>query len=368
MVTLESSKVFGQLPEAERKALEARAVAKHYPAGHDIFKEGDPGNGVYVVKSGLVQISALLGTGDRIAFSRVPPGDVFGEMSLLDNQPRSACATASHDTEAFFVPRDAMLEVLKRSPDLAMNLVQEISGRLREFNHQYLREVLRAERMGLVGRFAASIVHDLKNPLAVISFAAEMAGLETATPESRKAARERIISKVDQISSLVSDILEFTRGSTTPQTFSDADYDTFVRSVVDDLQKEVGLKSVTLEQVNPPPSVKLPMNPQRLIRVFQNLIANAVDAMPDGGKIRLAFQSNDREVVTEISDTGPGIAPEIADQLFEAFASHGKPRGTGLGLSIAKRIIQEHGGTISARNAPGGGAVFAFTLPRERRA
>ncbi len=69
-------------------------------------------------------------------------------------------------------------------------------------------------------------------------------------------------------------------------------------------------------------------------------------------------------MVTEIEDGGQGIAPEIAGQLFEVFATHGKAHGTGLGLSICKRIIEEHHGWISARNQPGGGAVFSFGLPR----
>jgi signal transduction histidine kinase len=71
--------------------------------------------------------------------------------------------------------------------------------------------------------------------------------------------------------------------------------------------------------------------------------------------------------VTEIEDTGPGIAPEIAGQLFEAFATHGKAHGTGLGLSICKRIIEDHRGWISARNESGRGAVFSFGLPLTKR-
>lgn len=92
-------------------------------------------------------------------------------------------------------------------------------------------------------------------------------------------------------------------------------------------------------------------------------MANAIDAMPDGGTVTLRFSQNTSEVLTEIEDTGPGIAPEIADKLFHVFATHGKEHGTGLGLSICKKIIEDHGGRIGARNAPGRGAIFAFSLP-----
>jgi signal transduction histidine kinase len=87
--------------------------------------------------------------------------------------------------------------------------------------------------------------------------------------------------------------------------------------------------------------------------------------MPEGGRLKLRYHLTEDAVVTEIEDSGTGIAPEILDHLFEAFVTFGKPRGTGLGLSITQRIIEEHGGKISARNQPGGGAIFSFTLPRQ---
>ena len=364
MVTLESSKLFNQLTPAELAALRAHTEERHFPAGVDIFKEGDPGDGVYVVRSGSVQISAILGSGERRVFSHVPPGDVFGEMTLLDSLPRSACAAAAEDTTAYFVPRAAMVELLRKSPELSMKLVQEVSGRLREFNRQYLREVLRAERMALVGRFAASIVHDLKNPLAIISIAAEMSCMDDTTSEARRTALDRITRQVERITHLVNDILEFTRGTSSTPALTQTDFGDFVRPLMQEFKSDVGRKSVTIEYATPPPAVRLAINPQRLSRVFHNLIANAVDAMPDGGTIKLRFQVTERDVTTEVEDSGKGIPPEMTDRLFEAFATHGKSRGTGLGLSIAKRIVEEHGGTISARNLPNGGAVFAFTLPR----
>ena len=113
-----------------------------------------------------------------------------------------------------------------------------------------------------------------------------------------------------------------------------------------------------------PPDVPLLMDPRRLRRVFCNLVSNATDAMPQGGKITMRFALSPKELVTEIQDSGPGIAPQISGQLFEAFVTHGKENGTGLGLSISKRIIEDHHGWISARNAADKGAIFAFGLPR----
>ena len=365
MVTLESSKLFSRLPAAELKALCEVTQQIVFARGQQIFQEGDPGDGIYVVKTGLVQISAVLENGERHVFSDVLPGDIFGEMAVLDNQPRSASASAEHETTVEFVPRQEMVNLLKRSPELSIMLVQEISGRLRDFNRQYIRKLLQAERMALVGRFASSIVHDLKNPLTIIGMSSDLACAGSATEETRKTAQERITKQVERITTMVNDILEFTRGGATKLEVSEFDYAEFVNALLEEFRSEVALKGIALEYDNAPPAVKVPLNPRRLSRVFYNLFGNAVDAMPDGGKIKLRFHLTPREVFTEIEDTGRGIAPEVIEHLFEAFVTFGKARGTGLGLSITQKIIEEHGGKISARNQPGGGAVFSFTLPRE---
>jgi signal transduction histidine kinase len=109
--------------------------------------------------------------------------------------------------------------------------------------------------------------------------------------------------------------------------------------------------------------VRLRLDPKRLRRVFHNLIHNATDAMPDGGRITVRCRVSKTEVITEIEDSGPGVAPEMAGKLFEAFATFGKAHGTGLGLSICKKIIEDHRGRISSENRPGRGAVFSFALP-----
>jgi signal transduction histidine kinase len=85
--------------------------------------------------------------------------------------------------------------------------------------------------------------------------------------------------------------------------------------------------------------------------------------MSSGGAVKLQFNWNGQEIVTELQDSGKGIAPQVMDRLFQAFATFGKSNGTGLGLSICKKIVQDHKGKIYARNVPNGGALFGFTLP-----
>lgn len=363
MVTLETSELFRHLKPDELKALKTFARERTYKSGEDIFKEGDAGDGIYVVKEGQVEISGIVGENVRVSFSKVSPGDIFGEMAVLEDKPRSASATARKETTVYFLERAGMLKLLEQSPTFSLMLLREISRRLREFNRQYLREVLQTERLAIVGRFARSIVHDLKNPLNIIGLTAEMAGSPHAPPQMRQDAQNRIRKQVDRISDMIGEILDFTQGSQSTVILAPFEYGQFVERLLEEIQPEAALKSASVELVSPLPQIKLPLDPKRLRRVFHNLIHNATDAMPRGGKVMIRFIRNKTELVTEIEDTGPGIAPEIAGQLFEAFATHGKAHGTGLGLSICKRIIDDHRGWISARNEPGRGAIFSFGLP-----
>jgi signal transduction histidine kinase len=355
MVSLESNKLFRELSPAELQQLRAATQEQTYAASQSIFNQGDAGDGIYFVKDGLVQISAVVGTGDVKLLSRIPPGELFGEMAVLDNGARSANAIAEQPTTVYFIGRPALLEIIGTSPHVASVLVREVIRRMRAFNDQYIREVFESERLALVGRFASSIVHDLKNPLNIIGISADMACMPTATNESRQVSKVRIRKQVDRISNMVNELLEFAQGAHTNFVL--------VEQLVEEIQQEVALKSVKIEYVNRPPAVIVRINPQRLARVFHNLMANAADAMTGGGVIRMQFIENGNEIVTEMQDTGKGIAPQVLDKLFQAFATYGKANGTGLGLSICKKIVQDHRGKIYARNVPTGGALFGFTLP-----
>jgi signal transduction histidine kinase len=363
MVTLEGSDLFTPLNPEEFKSLREMAVERSFAAGQDIFKEGDAGDGMYVVREGLVELSGLVGPDVRHVFSQVGPGDIFGEMAVIEDKPRSASAVARVPTQVYFFERSRLLKFVATSPALSLSLLREISSRLREFNQQYLEEVLQTERLAVVGRFARSIVHDLKNPLNIIGITAEIAGMPQATLETRKQSSQRIRKQVERISDMIGEILDFTQGSHATFVLAPTDYGVFVQQLLDELAPEVALKSAQLELDGPLPTADLLVNPKRLRRVFYNLVHNATDAMPNGGKIKIRVMPRPGEVVTEIEDSGKGIPPEIADQLFQAFVTHGKAHGTGLGLSICKKIVQDHRGWISARNMPAGGAIFAFGLP-----
>jgi signal transduction histidine kinase len=214
-----------------------------------------------------------------------------------------------------------------------------------------------------VGRFARSIVHDFKNPLNIIGISADMSAMDNATLDLRLTARNRIRRQVDRLSNMISELLGFTRGTATSIVLAQLDYAGFVKPLLEEIGHEVEPRNVKIVLSPDLPRVNIAMDPRRLPHVFHNLINNACDAMDGGGTIHVHIEVRGRETITELRDSGPGIAPEIAPRIFEAFATHGKANGTGLGLSICRRIVEDHHGHIEALNAPEGGALFRFTLP-----
>ena len=362
MVALESISLFRQLSRPELQALRLIALERRFEAGQEIFREGAPGDGVYFVKDGLVEISAGTSTTRRV-FSRLGPGEIFGEMSLIEHRPRSATAAAAAASEVYFLPRGELLPFIQRSPGMAFALLQQISHRLRELNQLHVRELVQAESLAVIGRFAQGIVHDLKNPLSIISLSSEVFDMPGIGAEIRAQSQRRIRKQVERISDLVSDILIFTQGASPGAGLKTGDYGAFVAELVGDLRAEAELKSARIEMPHTPPAVPVRFDPRRLSRVFFNLVHNATDVMLNGGYIYLRFACDGAAIVTELEDTGPGIAPQIAGQLFEPFATHGKTHGTGLGLSLCKKIIEDHGGKIAAHSEAGRGAIFRFTLP-----
>ncbi len=358
-----SEKLFAGMLANELQALKQAGHVREFRAGETIFKTGDPGDGFYVVASGRVQIFAVVGNNEPRILAVIGPDEIFGEMAVIDDAPRSATALAETATKTFFLNRGLLPQLLELHPRLALDLFREISRRLRALNQKYVDEIIPAERLAIVGRFAGTIVHDFKNPLQVIGLAAELACSERTAPPLRLKAQSRIAQQVERMTNMLNELIDFTKPSGQRPLLTLANFSSYMTPLAEEIRTEIAERGVKLELTAPPPEVAVRIEPQRLSRLFYNLLNNAVDEMPDGGKIFLRFAVAGGDLRIEVEDTGRGIAPEIARSLFQPFATHGKTRGTGLGLSICKRIVEDHGGTISAHSAPGRGATFAFTLP-----
>jgi two-component system sensor histidine kinase AtoS len=227
----------------------------------------------------------------------------------------------------------------------------------------------RTEHLKCAGELATGLAHEIKNPLAGIKLSIEVLShsLDKNLTEEDKDILAKVIDEIKRIESLIKGLLNFARPPL-PQLAK-----TDVNAVLDSvaglvLQKQSGSpgtsRSINLVRDLDSQLPEIMADPMQLRQVFMNLLLNAVDAMRDGGDLRIKtrFDAASHSVRVELSDTGRGIDAAVMGKLFQPFFTT-KSKGTGLGLAISKRLIEDHGGKISIEQNAAGGATFTITLP-----
>ena len=351
---------------ADLRALAPEGEPRAFAAGQVIFSAGEKGDGFYVVASGRVRISAVVGPQESRVLATIGEGDFFGEMAVVDDAPRSATATAEVQTKTFFVERQKLLNLLERQPKLALNIIREFSTRMRNLNQKFVEEIIQAERLAVIGRFATTIVHDFKAPLAIIGLATDLACSRGSRLARRRELRAMVAQQTERMKTMLQELIDFTRPGGQQPKLRAVTFARYLNSLVKGVRPELARRGVKLVVETPPPNVPVRIDRRRLSRLFHNLLSNAADEMPAGGKILLRGQKIGGELQVEVQDSGRGIAPEITESLFKPFATFGKPHGTGLGLTICRRIAEDHGGRIWVTSAPDQGATFTLALPLAR--
>lgn len=225
-------------------------------------------------------------------------------------------------------------------------------------------ELIRQERISTIGRLSSSIVHDLRNPLAAIYGGAEMLVDSDLPPAQTKRLASNIYRSSRKIQELLQDLLDVSRGRTSGvETCRLRDV---VVAGTDPYVTMAEARGIQLT-VNVPEGIELPLERARMERVIQNLLGNAMEAVPDGGRVTVSARVEGASAVVTVSDTGPGIRPEIRTRLFQPFVSAGKKGGLGLGLALSRQTVIDHGGDMWVEPGPESGAVFVFRLPLARQ-
>jgi len=225
---------------------------------------------------------------------------------------------------------------------------------------QAREDLIRQERISTIGRLSGSIVHDLRNPLAAIYGGAEMLVDADLPPGHVKRLAGNIYRASRRIQELLQDLLNVSRG--TRRAPEICRLREVASAACDSLASTAEAQNVTVSQ-EIPQDIELPLDRSRMERAFVNLIGNALEAMPEGGEVRISARVEGGSAVVSLQDTGPGVAPEIRSQLFQPFVSAGKRNGLGLGLALSRQTVLEHGGDMWVESVQGRGARFVFRLP-----
>jgi signal transduction histidine kinase len=359
---LGANKLFRGIPESVLDALVEIPELIQAASDEVLFDEGEEADYLYLLVSGAVRVSKQGRGGRQETLSYFGDGDFFGEMALLDMEPRSARAFTVQPTILGRVDRDGFEQLLRIAPGrLSTNLTHGIVARLRSANEQYIDELTRSERLSLIGAMAAAIAHDFKNPMSAILMAAELIG-ETAEHEDHRESASVIHRAVGQMVGMTEELLDYARGmpDLRRRRVPVADLlaqveDQIIGRLERDgfrVERRIDLKG------------DLYVDAGRFARVLVNVLKNAGEAMPDCGTITLAVEPRGRgEVAFVVADTGCGIPEEVLATVFEPFVTHGKVNGTGLGMAIARSVVEAHGGRIRLRSTPGEGTTVEITIP-----
>ncbi|MCX6021128.1 MAG: ATP-binding protein [Chloroflexi bacterium] len=212
----------------------------------------------------------------------------------------------------------------------------------------------------------ADVSHELRTPLAIIQ--GETEAMIDGIHQPDAARLGAILDEVQVLSRLVDDLrtLVYSEGGALSLHREPADIGVLAAEAAEGFRSAAGRAGVALALDAPDELPLLEADPVRIREVLDNLLANALRHTPEDGAVNLAVRLEAAAIVITVSDTGPGIAPELLPHVFERFTKGAGSQGSGLGLAIAMRLVLAHGGEISAANPPGGGTVITVRLPLER--
>lgn len=224
------------------------------------------------------------------------------------------------------------------------------------------RKLQRAERLSLMGQMTASIAHEIKNPLGSIKGAAQILKDDNLSSDEKHEFADIIEKETDRLNHVVTDFLSYARP--TPTNLTEIDISEILYSAHKQLRFQAGKQNIEInvEQKSLP---VIKADPDKLRQVILNIMLNAFQAMPEGGRISVScrlLEDKPQRIEIEMADSGHGIPAADISKIFDPFFST-KSRGSGLGLATTQAIIKEHKGQIRAESKEGKGTKFIITLP-----
>jgi signal transduction histidine kinase len=297
----------------------------------------------------------------RQTIGRVSAGDLSSRAAVVRDDELGTVAAGLN----------GMLQLLDRANDVLQQKVADRTSELRLRNAELeesnqrmlvLREALtRAERMAAVGQMAASVAHQVGTPLNLVSGYVQMIREDRQTDEAVRDRLGIVETQLQQVTHVLQTVLDRARQPPSRQPMAVA---ALIERVGTIARPRLARSGIALETTLDGGLGEINGDAAQLEIALLSVITNAIDAMPDGGTLRVRGSIVTAMVHLEISDTGHGISPELMPRLFDPWVTT-KPEGhgTGLGLGIVREVIQNHGGRVTAHSAPGEGATFVIELP-----
>ena len=364
---LRENRLLRGCPEDVLSRVEPLVKRREAPAGEVLFRVDDPGDTMFLVLAGTVRLTMPTPGRGEETVALVTAGHFFGDMALLDHEPHVVQATTAGECVLGCVDAAGVEEILRLAPHVVpLNFVRTVHARVKDAHRHFTEDILRGERLYHVGTMTGVIIHDFKNPLTAIQCACDL--LETRDhDETHRKLAEIIKKSVERMIGMTQELLDYTLGGEAPLRFQTMSVAGIVAGLDEQCLDNLPRVGITVEKdVRYEGTVDIDVG--RFERVLVNLIKNAREAMPKGGRLRVGVRREGDSVVFEVKDNGRGMSPEVVEMIFEPFFTHGKADGTGLGMSMVKSVVDAHGGTIRVESTVGEGTRFEVRVPVRQRA
>jgi len=253
--------------------------------------------------------------------------------------------------------RNDELGYVARSFDDTRQTLLENRERLEKIQKQRLQE----EKLATIGRLAAGIIHDFKSPMTSILLAMDALELGYLDDENRKKYCANVKQEINRMVNMTMDILDYSSGKKSIH-LEEVDFKSFLNTIVESHNPQFAEKKIDLD-IHWPEKITVAIDPHKFRRVLDNLLTNANEALLPGQKVTLYSESGKDGLKIHVMDNGPGIPEDILPDIFKPFVTKGKNNGTGLGLSITKKVVEDHGGSLSVTSRKGEGTLFTILLP-----
>ena len=272
---------------------------------------------------------------------------------FVNGAPTALINIESDKLDAFSERDKNIVEILSMHAASALTRIKEVT-RLEALVEEKTRELLEGERLIAAGRIASMVGHDLRGPLQNIDVAL---GLLDGMPSEYESILDTIKRSVRRASDLLEEIRSHIKD--TPMSVASIDVVTLIRRL---LNEKILPNNIEVSLESEIDELEIDMDLNKIYRVFDNLVQNAVEAMPEGGRLTIRVSNDGENALISVSDTGEGIPEELLPKLFTLFVTT-KNKGTGLGLAFCRRAINAHRGTISVDTKLGEGTTFTVKLP-----
>ncbi len=305
----------------------------------------------------LVTFGAIGGLAAGIAIAR----NVHQSIIELNIPVHAASGMLDEVVGPLSLGTESNLPEIRESLDKMVNRVGITVQRLQESQ----KKILRAEQLAALTQMAAGLAHEIRNPLTAMRSLVQMARSQGGGAALDNRDIEVLDTEIERLNELVQTFLDFARPPTPMR--SRVNISEIVLRTLQLTKHRAERQDLQLEFEPAFPELTVNADPHQIQQVLLNLVLNAIDAQPNGGMVFIRLQTaalsaNETQVAILVGDTGPGIDTNVIDRIFEPFFST-KETGTGIGLAICQRIVEEHGGTITAENQLLGGALFKVHLP-----